>query len=314
VEIGGVIMGITASSNAIVTESLEKASRNGKNRQEDVQYEAEAEEFEDLIHRGFIGTSARRRVVVRVTQIVILCTVLGLWQYMASGSKTLMLSVGTPWDVMRWIAAWATGGAMPHGRGWADLGLTLEEAAAGYVLGVFIGVIFGSVLGSSRWLRSFSTPFIAVLNAFPKIALAPLFILIIGSSFSMKAYFVAATAGFITFYAVFNGITSIDPVYLRNAKILGAGPLWRIKEVYLPAIVGWVTAGLRLTAAWSISAAVVAEFLAANNGMGYVINLGQQSGQVSQVLGGIAIVAFVALIVDRVLLMISRHFSAWRLA
>jgi NitT/TauT family transport system permease protein len=270
--------------------------------------------FEDGVHRGFVGVSLQHILFVRSIQIGMVAIALGLWQYLGSTSKTLFLTVGTPSATLHWLGAWATGGTLNHGRGWIDLGATMEEASLGYLMGVTVGVLLGAFLGSTKALRTFASPFIAMLNAFPKIALAPLFILIFGGSLSMKAYFVGAGTFFITFYAVFNGIKSIDPIYLHNARILGANRRWRIREVYWPAIVGWVTAGLRLTAAWSIAAAVIVELLVANTGMGFVINNGQQSADLPQVFGGLFIVSLVAVLIDRALLRISRRFSAWRLA
>ena len=117
-----------------------------------------------------------------------------------------------------------------------------------------------------------------MLNALPKIALAPLFILIFGESVSARAYFVAAGIFFITFYNVFGGIRSIDVVYLRNARVLGANRRWLVRDVYAPSIVGWVMTSLRaLTSAWALTGAVIAEYLGSVKGMGYIVATGQQS-------------------------------------
>jgi NitT/TauT family transport system permease protein len=269
------------------------------------------------------GDSRVRKTTVHLVQIAVLVIVVGLWQYLASRSETLFLAIGTPWSVKnhgvivpgvaQWLASWATNGPVPHGQGWPDLFVTLKEATYGYFLGVSTGILLGASLGSSLLIRKFAAPFIAIANAFPKIALAPMFILIFGSSLSMKAYFVAAGTFFITFYAVFGGIRTVDPVYLRSGKILGASRVWLIREIYIPSIFGWVVSGLRLTAAWALTSAVIVEFLAANSGMGYVVNFGQQSGDLAQCWGGLFIISLVALIVDRSLYHLSKHFSAWRL-
>ena len=129
----------------------------------------------------------------------------------------------------------------------------------------------------------------------------------------MKAYFVAAGIFFITFYAVFNGVQSIDQTFLQNARVLGASRLRITKEVYFPAILSWIIASLRLTAAWSLSSAVLVELLAANNGMGYVIILGEQTADVAEVLGGIIVISVVAVVIDRLLLVLNRHLTKWRL-
>ncbi|HVW44015.1 MAG TPA: ABC transporter permease subunit [Amycolatopsis sp.] len=235
--------------------------------------------------------------------------ILGAWQWLGSSSEVQALTVSTPVDVLKWIGEWMAG---EEGHGWDDLAVTMQEAALGWVLGVVVGVVLAVILASSKWLQLFGAPFVSILNALPKIALAPLFILIFGASLESKVYFVAAGIFFITFYNVFGGIRSIDPLLVRNARVLGASRLWLAREVYTPAIVGWLMTSLRLTSAWALTAAVVAEYLGAVEGMGYVVGAGQQNSQVEQVLGGVLVVAVVALVIDRILVLIEGHFARWR--
>ncbi|OLT18631.1 hypothetical protein BJF78_00490 [Pseudonocardia sp. CNS-139] len=63
---------------------------------------------------------------------------------------------------------------------------------------------------------------------------------------------------------------------LDNARALGAGVLDLVRQVYVPAVLTWIIAGLRLSAAWSLLAAVVAEYLGSNRGIGYEIAAAQQ--------------------------------------
>jgi NitT/TauT family transport system permease protein len=262
-----------------------------------------------LVRRSVSAHSAR----VHATQLLLLVAALGAWQWIGTDDEALGLTVSTPWRTVQWIAAWATGGSQPHGNGWPDLRVTLLAAGYGYLIGAVAGVVLGAVLGAWSWPRRFSRPFMAAGNAFPKIGLAPLFILIFGLTFSMQAYFIAASTLFITFYAVFNGIQSIDHRYIANARILGASRRWLLIDVYGPAIFGWLMTGLRLTAAWALVGAVVVEYLAANSGMGYVVQQGQINLSPAEVIGGIVIISVSAVVVDQVLAAIGRRFSAWRL-
>lgn len=258
---------------------------------------------------------SRRRLTVRLIQVAIAVALIALWQAIGSGSKTLGLTVGTPVEVVRWMADWAAGGSLPHGNGWSDLGLTLRTTTLGYALGATSGAIAGSIVGGVRWLRDVTAPFVGMLNAFPKIALAPLFVVIFGASSAMQVYFVAASVFFITFYAVYHGLQGIDVLHLRNARMLGASRLWRLRVVYVPSTLGWLMSGLRLTAAWSLSATVVVEYLTSGeSGMGGVVSSGQAADNVPQVIGGMAIVSLVALLVDRLLVGGGRRMMKWRSA
>jgi NitT/TauT family transport system permease protein len=265
-----------------------------------------------LLGRGPVSRETRRRsLIVHAIQLGLLVIALGVWEWIGHGSKTQNLTVSTPWDVAKWIGRWAVGN---EAHGWDDLLATLEEGALGWLLGIFIGVGLAVTVASSKWIRLFAAPFVSVLNALPKIALAPIFILVFGETLSSKVYFVTAGIFFITFYNVFGGLRSIDVSYLRNARILGASRIWLVREVYAPAITGWVMTSLRLTAAWALTAAVIAEYLGSVKGMGYIVATGQNSAQVPEVIGGILVVAFAALVIDRVIVRIERYFTRWRLS
>jgi NitT/TauT family transport system permease protein len=251
----------------------------------------------------------RRRLLIRAAQILIVVALIGVWQWIGGGSKTETLTISTPWDTAKWIGQWAAGSQV---HGWSDLVTTLEEAVLGWLLGQAVGIVLAVALASSGWLRVFGAPFVSVLNALPKIALAPLFILIFGETLTSKVYFVTAGIFFITFYNVFGGIRSIDLLLLRNARILGASRVWLVREVYVPSILGWVMTSLRLTSAWALTAAVVAEYLGSLGGMGYIVSVGQQSANVPEVLGGVLVVAVAALIIDRIIVYAERHFARWR--
>jgi NitT/TauT family transport system permease protein len=250
-----------------------------------------------------------RRWALHSAQLALVAIALGTWQVVGTGSKTQSLTIGTPSAVCRWIGGWLVG---HQGSGLHDLVVTVKEAFYGFVLGVVAGVLLAVILSSSRWLCDYAAPFVSLLNALPKIALAPLFLLIFGNTTKSRVYFVCAAILFITFYNVFGGLRSLNRELLANAKILGASRLWLVREVYFPSITSWLLAGLRLTSAWAFAAAVVAEYLSASSGMGYVISTGEENVSPTQVIGGLAVVAIVALVVDRVLLQVEKRLSVWR--
>jgi NitT/TauT family transport system permease protein len=200
-----------------------------------------------------------------------------------------------------------------HGEGLRDLGRTVLGACFGFIIGVVTGLPIAVALASVRWLQQFSAPFVAVLNALPKLALAPLFILILGNTLRAQAYFVGSGILFIVFYNVFTGLRSIDRVYVQNALALGASSVWLAREVYAPAIVGWLMTSLRLMVAWALTGALLEEYLASTSGMGFLVATGQQIGEANQVVGAVLVVSALALVLDRLIVRIESHFSRWRL-
>lgn len=267
----------------------------------------------DVASDGTVGRidarkRSRRRTTAAVvaTQIALLLALIGGWALIARDEVWVNL-VGSPVGVVSQLGEWLVDSTF-----WEDMGLTSLEAVLGYGLGVLIAIVLVAIIVPVRALDRFFAPFIAMANALPKIVLAPLFILWLGFSITSKVLFVAAGIFFLIFYGVYSGVRSIDHVLLDNARVLGATRGRIIVDVYLPSIVGWLIASLRLSSAWALTAAVVSEYLGSNSGIGYRIALAQQTLDPSAVIAGIIAVAVLAVLVDQLLVLVERRYTQWR--
>jgi NitT/TauT family transport system permease protein len=241
-----------------------------------------------------------------IVRAALLATILGGWAWLTRVQHWQLL-IGRPADVARQLRSRA------HNSGfWSDIGLTLLEAALGYVLGVLVAVGLVALIVPIPALDRFATPFIAMANALPKIVLAPVFILWFGFSLKSKLLFVAAGIFFVVFYGVHAGVRSIDRVHVGNIRVLGASRYRVIVDVYLPSIVGWLISSLRLSAAWALTAAVISEYLDSNRGIGFRIAQGQQLLDPNAVLAGLFAVATIVVCFDRVLVLVESRFTQWR--
>jgi NitT/TauT family transport system permease protein len=257
-----------------------------------------------------IGVERRRQrrvtVAVWVTRLLLLALLLLGWAWLTRSLHWSLL-IGTPREVWDQARTWVGDGAF-----WSDLGWTLLEAALGYVLGVLGAVLLVAVIVPLPILARFVAPFIAMANALPKVVLAPVFILWLGFSLSSKVLFVASGIFFVIFYGVFAGVRSINRVLVDNQLVLGSSRIKLVGNVYLPSIFAWLISSLRLSAAWALTAAVISEYLGSNRGIGYLIAQGQQLLNPNTVLAGILVVAIVAVAFDRLLVLVERRFSQWR--
>jgi NitT/TauT family transport system permease protein len=263
---------------------------------------------EATVDRVIEQRRSRRRMTgaVLATQIVLFVVLVGGWALISRDEVWVNL-VGSPAGVLSQLGDWFT-----DSGSWLDIGLTALEAALGYLLGVLIAVVLVAIVVPVRTMDRFLAPFIAMANALPKIVLAPLFILWLGFSITSKVLFVASGIFFLIFYGVYSGVRSIDHVLLDNARVLGATRGRIITDVYLPSIVGWLISSLRLSSAWALTAAVVSEYLGSNSGIGYRIALAQQTLDPSAVIAGIVTVAVLAVLVDRLLVLVERRYTQWR--
>lgn len=253
------------------------------------------------------GGEVVRYVSIRLVQVAIVTVILIAWHVAGANSEYWDLVISRPESVLAMLGTW-----VDDPEWWYDLCLTLQEAGIGYLLGVVVAVVLVAVVSSSSRLEAFLSPFLAAVNALPKIVLAPIFVLWFGIGVQSKVYFVAAALFFIVFFGVHTGLKTIDRALLDNARVLGASTRQVILTVHAPAVVTWLFASLRLSAATALLAAVVAEYLGATGGLGYRISSARSVLQTDAVIAGIFVIAVVAVIADRILVRVERHFSRWR--
>jgi NitT/TauT family transport system permease protein len=168
-----------------------------------------------------------------------------------------------------------------------------------------------SVTASVPLMLRFLAPFISALNALPKIALAPIFILWFGTGVTSKTLFVASLVTFMMFYATLFALKMLDQSLISNMRLLGASRIDLLLHVYAPAMVKQVISSLRTSSAWALLGAVIAEYLASNQGLGFLIAQGQQTFRTDVVVAGILVVAVLAVCIDRLLHFLERRLSRW---
>jgi NitT/TauT family transport system permease protein len=252
------------------------------------------------------ASERRSRWIAYAAAAVTIALLLMWWQGIDQRTANFL---SRPVDVAADLVNWVTDVDLL-----TNIGVTVAEALAGLAIASVLAAILAVVLTSSRLLADIVDPFIAATNSIPKLALAPLFILVFGIGFSAKLNFVVVSVFFIPFYALFLALRTVDPSIRDHIRILGANGFRMARDLYLPAIVGAVTASMRNAVAFALVTAVVAELIAANAGIGFAISSAAQNGQPARMLSGVLVIGLIGAVLDRLLIVLERRFSRWRVA
>jgi NitT/TauT family transport system permease protein len=148
---------------------------------------------------------------------------------------------------------------------------TTQEILAGYAVGVLVSVPLALAIAYSRVLEATAYPVIVFLQIVPKIAVAPLFIIWFGFGFTPKLLLVFLLSFFPIVVSGIAGFKSIDPEIMDFARSTGAGDFLMFIKIRLPHALPEIFTGLKVGAAFSATAAVVAEFVASDRGLGYLL-------------------------------------------
>jgi NitT/TauT family transport system permease protein len=149
--------------------------------------------------------------------------------------------------------------------------VTTSEIVLGYLLAVAVSIPLALLVAYSRFFEASVYPLIVFLQIVPKIAIAPLVIIWFGFGFMPKLLLVFLLSFFPIVVSSIAGFKSLDPDVMDLARSTGAGP-WRLfVKIRLPQALPDIFTGLKVGAALAATAAVVAEFVASNKGLGYLL-------------------------------------------
>lgn len=213
----------------------------------------------------------------------------------------------SPGRIAENIPVWVEGGFV-----FKHLAITLAEAGVGFALGLLLGFTTGFLFAANPRVDAILQPFIAIMNAMPRIAFAPLIILWFGFGFLSKVVIVVSLVFFIVFFNTYRGFKEISPILLKNAAVLGATRVQVLLHIYLPATVSWTFASLRVSVGFAIIAAILGEYIGASGGIGFLIDNAQANFDATGVMTGLAILTVVVAILDALLLRVELRFTKWR--
>ncbi|WP_277965002.1 ABC transporter permease [Pseudomonas sp. RIT-To-2] len=229
-----------------------------------------------------------------------------VWVALASRFPSYVLP--QPWVVAHEALRWLADGSL-----WLQLRASLLEELAGFCGGVLVAVLLGSAGGLSRRFRDFISPLNSLFMAIPPIAWAPLILIIFGLGFFSIVLVIFIAAVFPMAVTLQEGVQSIRGGEVRAARTLGANRWQLLAHVYLPASLPFLTAALRIGFSQGWRALVAAEMIGASQGIGWMVSMGGQIGNSSQVLLGIVLIGLLAWLMESLVFRrIERHYQAWR--
>ena len=189
---------------------------------------------------------------------------------------------------------------------------TLSVAGRGYPIGAIVGVGLAVVFVLVPTLCRMLLPLVVAMNAVPTVAYAPLFIVAIGIGPASKIAMVALAVGFTVFVNAYQGLKSTDVSALNLLRSYGAGKLTAMWRYQLPASLPAIVNGLRVSVVRSILIAIIAEMLAAQDGVGRVIFDSTQQLEFLRVWGAVVLTSIVSMAVYGFFVFVDRRLVWWR--
>jgi NitT/TauT family transport system permease protein len=191
---------------------------------------------------------------------------------------------------------------------------TLQPMLIGYVMAIVIGVGLALVVAFSRTLQAVVYPLIVFLQIVPKIAIAPLFIIWFGYGLVPKVLLVFLLSFFPIVVSAVQAFRSVDPDIMDLARATGANA-WRVFwKVQVPHALPLLFTGFKVAAALSSTAAVVAEFVASDRGLGYLLLEYNNNMNTPMAFATIIVLSLMGLILYGIVEVIERFAIPWHVS
>jgi NitT/TauT family transport system permease protein len=190
--------------------------------------------------------------------------------------------------------------------------VTFQEIAIGFPVGAIAGIGLGYAFGRSRLLADIFEPIIIALNGIPRTALAPLFIVWLGIGLWSKVGVVFLLTFFLNFFNTYSGMRQMDQEYVDLANLMGVKG-WKLTfKVIFPAISPYVFTGIRTSIPFAVIGAIVGEFVAATEGVGFFIRMSAGIFRTADVFVGIIVLMIMVIIMDKIAEAVERRALRWQ--
>lgn len=187
--------------------------------------------------------------------------------------------------------------------------ITVAEALLGMGISLVLAVVLGILMDAFAPLRQVVYPILVVTQTVPMIVLAPILIIYLGFGLAPKILTVVLMCFFPIAVSFTDGMAQLDPEYIHLARSFGAGRWTAYRLVKIPAAVPSLISGLKVAATYSVSGAVVGEWIGAQKGLGYYLLRVKNGYMLDKVFACVLVIIFLSLCMNLALWLANRIAS-----
>lgn len=259
-----------------------------------------------LQRQSWLRARQRTQRAVMILRVGLLAALFIGWELAARLGAIDAFIVSSPsrmWETF--LSLWRSGDLFLH------VGTSVLETAAGFLLGTLLGTGVAILLWWSPFLSRVLDPYLVVLNALPKTALGPIFIVWIGAGPSSIIAMTLAISLIVTILDMHNGFLATDPEKIRLMRTLGASRRQILTKLVLPANFTTMINALKVNVGLSWVGVIMGEFLVSKAGLGYLIVYGSQVFQMDLVMTTVLLLAIAAALMYQCILWLEQALKTY---
>lgn len=224
-------------------------------------------------------------------------TVFGIPRYLVPTPASVLAAMVEQWSLL-----------------WSHSLITLTEVALGFFLSVLVGIPLAAVLVASRTVERLLYPLLVASQAVPKIALAPLFIVWVGFGTLPKTLMSFLISFFPVVIDTMVGLRSVPPEMVQLARSMETGAMRTFRKLRMPYALPNIFAGLRVAITLAVVGAVAAEFVGADQGLGYLLVVAQGQLNTSLLFAALILLSLMGIILFGIVSLAERFAVPWHVS
>ena len=241
--------------------------------------------------KQFLSRLRRHRMIVRAARVMILVLFLILWEVCANAGIIDSFIFSSPSRIALCFREMVLDRSI-----FIHIGVTLYETIVSFLLVTLFSILIGVLLWCSRKLSEILEPYLVVLNSLPKSALAPLLIVWLGATPTTIIVAGMSVAVFGSIMNLYTSFTTVDQEKIKLIYTLHGNRRHALFKVVLPSSVPAVISNMKVNIGLCLVGVVIGEFLAARNGLGYLIIYSSQVFKMNWLLMAMGLYAVIGVV------------------
>lgn len=243
----------------------------------------------------------REKIRVNCVRVLILVWFVALWEVCARTGVINDFIFSSPSRIVKCFVSMCADGSL-----FRHMWVTLYETFISFFLVIGVGLVAAVLMWLSRSFSKIIEPYIVVLNSLPKSALAPILIVWLGNNIRTIIISAISVAVFGTILTLYTGFMEMDPDKIKLIKTLGGNRFHVLTKVLIPGNLAVILNTMKVNMGLSLVGVIIGEFLAANEGLGYLIIYGSQVFKLDWVMLSIIILCIMATVLYQLINILER--------
>lgn len=241
------------------------------------------------------------KLKILLAQIFLLTGLLLLWEFLSSKEIINSFLFSSPSSIFKLLRQYIKSGELYN-----HIFISVYETILGLIIGTTIGILIAILLWWNKTLAKIMDPFLVVLNALPKTALAPIFIIWAGTGIKGIVVVSISISLILTILSAYNYFKNVDEEKIKMLKSFGANKYQILTKLILPSNFVNIIDVIKINIGMSWVGVIMGEFIVSREGIGYLIVYGSQVFKLDLVMMGVFVLAIIAYLMYQIINVIEK--------